>query len=319
MKTPFRTLALLLLLTGSLGAHAQVDPNRVVVTINGEDVKGAEYYRRMEYLPGVGKRSGDNFAEFPPGFLTIEQLITERLVLQLAKEKGVAPTDAEVQAELQAAVEDNPKILQDWTDSGRTRAELEYEFKYQLAQFKLITQGITITDQQVEQFYKENPTMFTLPKRIKLRVIVVNTEADKLAVEADLKAKKPFSDVAKARSLDLSRSIGGDYGISAYDDLSPAAKDAVNKRGADGVTDWVTSGNNYVKFWVEQVLPEEKIPLDAKTKRRIRKQRMADIGNVKNDIKKMMSDMRARAKIDIKQKEFADAYKKFIDQYLTGG
>ena len=46
---------------------------------------------------------------------------------------------------------------------------------------------------------------------------------------------------------------------------------------------------------------------------------MADIGNVKTNLKKMMSDMRARAKIDIKQKEFSDAYKKFVDSYLRGG
>ena len=56
-------------------AQNMVDPNRVVLVINGEEIKGAEYYRRMEYLPGVGSQMGASFSDFPPGFLTIQQLI----------------------------------------------------------------------------------------------------------------------------------------------------------------------------------------------------------------------------------------------------
>lgn len=312
-------LTLALLCFSSVATLAQVDPNRIIVVVNGEEVKGNEYYRRMEFLPGVGKLANGTVAEFPPGFLTIEQLITERLVLQLAKEKNVFPTEAEVQQELGFALEESPKLMEEWLASGRSRAELEYQTRFNLAQFKILTQGITITDQQVDQFFKDNPTIFTLPKRVQLRVIAVTTDAEKAAVDTDLKAKKPFADVAKARSQDVSRSSGGDYGISPMEGLGAMVQDAINKRAADGTTDWISSNGTWIKFYVEKVIPEEKLPLDAKTRRRIRKQRMADNGNVKNDVKKMMSDMRAKAKIDIKQKEFADAYKSFVESYLRGG
>ena len=299
-------------------SSAQVDVNRVVVVINGEEVKGGEYYRRMEHLPGVGKASSGGFAEYSPGFLTIEQLITERLVFQLAKERSVDPTDAEVQAELTAMMEDNPKLLEEWQNGGRTRPELEYEVRYQLAQFKLLSKGITITDQQVEQFYKDNPTMFTVPKRAKLRVIVVDSRTAADAVDADLKSGKTFAAVAMARSLDLSKSIGGDYGVTPIGQLSQQAQDAVNKRKPDGTTEWLESEGNYIKFLVEQVLPEEKQPLDAKLKRQIRKMRMIDNGRVKNDLQKDMAAMRAKAKIDIKQKEFAEAYTRFTKTFGGG-
>jgi parvulin-like peptidyl-prolyl isomerase len=313
-----KKLLLPIFLLATQFSHAQVDPSRVVFTVNGEEVKGGEYYRRMEYLPGVGRASGSGFAEYPPGFLTIEQLITERFLLQLAKEKGVLPTDAEVQQELTNAIEDSPKLLEDWQNAGRTRPELEYEMRYQLAQFKLITRGITITDQQVEQFYNSNPTMYTLPKRVKLRVIVVDSVTAKEAVDADLKSGKTFAQVAGTRSLDLSKAIGGDYGITPIGQLSAQAQDAVTKKKADGTTDWLESDGNYIKFLVEQVLPEEKQPLDAKLKRRIRKQRMLDNGRVKNDLQKEMSAMRAKSKIDIKQKEFAEAYNRFIKAFGSG-
>src|SRR4051794_21708042 len=101
---------LMLALMGVSMAQNPVDATRVVATVNGVEIKGAEYYRRMEFLPGVGRNLGDGFAEFPPGFLTLEQLITEKLVLQLAKDKGVFPTDVEVKAELDYRKTKNPNL-----------------------------------------------------------------------------------------------------------------------------------------------------------------------------------------------------------------
>ena len=72
-------------------SNGQVDPNRTIATINGEAIKGLEYYHRMEFLPGVTKRYGGQAIESPPGFLTVVELIGEKLLLQLAKEKGVMP------------------------------------------------------------------------------------------------------------------------------------------------------------------------------------------------------------------------------------
>lgn len=114
---------LLLALTGA--ALAQVDPARVVATVNGVAIKGDEYYHRMEFLPGVGKNMGDGFAEFPPGFLTLEQLITEKLVFQLAKEKGVMPTQADIDAELQYRMSKDKTLQVDWLASGQTFADLQ--------------------------------------------------------------------------------------------------------------------------------------------------------------------------------------------------
>jgi hypothetical protein len=300
---------------------AQVDPARTIATINGEELKGGEYYRRMEFLGGVGKRDGDNFFEAPPGFLTLEQLITERLVLQLAKQKGAAPTDIEVAAELKARTEENPKLLTEWVAMGRTAEELNAQIRYELAQFKISSFGITVTDQEVEKHYKENPTMYTLPKQVKLRVIVVEKEADKTAVDRDLAAGKPFNDVAKQLSVDISRATGGEYGTVPLAIMSTNAKAAVEAAKIGQSTAWVSSqtadgGNRFVKFQVLDIMPEKKLELDARLRRNIRRQMMLDRGRVKNNIRDEMNAMRAKAKIDIKEPQFAEIYKKFIEQYL---
>ncbi|MFI5386313.1 MAG: peptidyl-prolyl cis-trans isomerase [Fimbriimonadales bacterium] len=310
-------------------AIGQVDPQRVVATVNGVDIKGAEYYRRMEFLPGVGRNLGESFAEFPPGFLTLEQLITEKLVFQLAKDKDVMPTEPEVQDELRYRLGRNPKLLDDWVAAGRTRAELEYEVKFDLAQFKILTAGITVTDQEVEKYYKDFPTTFTVPAQASLRVIVVRTQADADAVDQELAAGKAFADVAKAHSADVTAARGGDYGTVPVTYLSPQVSKAVQTIKVGATTQWFSATPNpnagpdvaKFKFLLEKFVQPVLQTLDADLRRQIRQQIMMENGKKKNNIKKELNALRAKATIDIKEKGFSDAYKKFMDAYLkaSGG
>ncbi len=308
----------LIVLSVAASSLAQIDPARVVVTINGEEIKGAEYYRRMEFLPNVGKRLGDRYAEFPPGFMTIEQLITERLVYQLAKAANCLPTDGEIQAEYARAKAENPKYVQDWIDSGKLLEDLLNQFKYELTTFKLVTKGITITDQEVDDYYKANKaSKFTVPKRVKLRVIVVDSEDKKTAVDNELKAGKAFGEIAQKYSVDVTKVAQGQYGTVPIDDLAEPVRNALNTTSIGKATVWIPAKDQFVKFLKEDAIPESVVPLDDKVRRDIRTRMMLDKGRVKNDIAKMMLDARKTAKIDIKNKEFAEAYKKFIDNYLS--
>jgi foldase protein PrsA len=299
-------------------ALAQVDSGRVVATVNGEEIRGSEYYRRMEYLPGVGKLVGEGrVAEFPPGFMTLEQLITERLITQLAKEKGVSATPAEAEQELRNRLEENPKLLEDWTSTGQTREELLYQIQLELNQFKVLTFGINVTDQEVDEFYAKNPEIFTIPRRVTLRVIAVPTVGDREAVDADLKAGKTFADVAKARSMDITKSTGGEYGTVPITALNEQVRTAIGKVKIGETTEWLSTTDAQVKFLLEGVVPETKQPMSPILKRQTRQRMMLDKGRVKNDIQALMADMRKKANIDIKQKEFAEAYRQFINAYLS--
>lgn len=301
---------------------AQVDPNRTIATVNGEVIKGAEYYRRMEFLAGVGKVYQGGFAEFPPGFLTIEQLITEKLILQLAKEKGVLPSDADVEAEMKVAQDDDPKFLEQWTATGRTRQEMAYQTRVNLAQFRLISRGITVTDGEVEKFYTDNPTLFTVPKHLHLRIIVVDTDEKAKAVDADLAAGKKFEDVARVHTLDdFSKASGGDFGDRSWEDLSPEARTSLENVKAGGTSGWIPdpATKTRVKFYIEKVTAPFKRPLDATLRRSIRREQMMSKGRVANNLQKDIADMRKRAQITITEKSFSDAYRKFIDGLLGGG
>lgn len=302
-------------------AAAQVDPNRVVVVVNGEEIKGTEYYHRMEFMEGIGKRTGNSVTELPPGLWALDQIITERLIFQLAKEKGVSPTDTEVTNEIAIRMKANPDLMTIWKSAGRTEADYTNRVRLDLAQYKIQTEGITITDQDVEKFYKENPAAFTTPKLYKLRVISVADQAGKDAVDADLKGGKAFPDVAKARSTDVTAQVGGELEPIPVDYMNNATKKAVEASKLGGTTEWVQTGSAeqpvYVKFMIENIVPPTKQELNENVRKDIRRQRMIDLGNVRNNIQKEMAEMRKKAKIDIKQAEFAEAYKALIQAYLS--
>ncbi|MEQ1822209.1 MAG: peptidyl-prolyl cis-trans isomerase [Fimbriimonadaceae bacterium] len=300
-------------------ALAQVDLTSTIVVINGEEVKGSEYYRRMEFLPGVGKQLGNGFAEFPPGLLTIEQLVTERLILQMAKDKGVLPTAAEVKDEIAYQMQLNPDYTKSFLDTGQTLAELDYQTKVRVARFKLTTFGITVTDAEVAEFYKKNSSIYSTPKMVTLKVIAVDTEEKAKAVDADLAAGKSFSDVAKARSLDVSAATGGEFGRRPYFELAEIVRGEVDKIKVGGITEWIVGEKTRVKFMLVAADPEKARPLDDVLKKIIRREILITRGSIKNNIRQDMIVMRKKAQISITQKEFDDAYKKFIDVIIRDG
>lgn len=312
-----RFLTTLTLAAIALSAFAQVDSNRVVAVVNGVEIRGAEYYRRMEFLPGVGRRVGNAIAEAPPGFLTIDSLINEELILQLAKQKGCSATDAEVQADLLARQQAAPTFVQNWTANGRTMDELKRLVLIELTQFKLATFGVTITDQELERFYKDNPTRFTLLKSAKLRVIAVSEDATRDKVDAALKGGKTFAATAVEFSEDVTRASGGELGKPVLTMLPKDVQTAIGAIKIGQITAWVKSENVWTKFALEDVYPERLLPLDAPLRAQIRRQLMIDKGAVRNDVSRDIQALRIKSKIDIKEKQFADTYNSLMGR--SGG
>lgn len=312
-----------LLLTFAGAAFAQIDPARVIAVVDGTEIKGAEYYRRMEFLPGVGRVIGNTFQQFFPGFMTLEQLINEKLIFELAKSKGVLPTDAQIKDELDNRVRLDSQYVSRYLASGRNEQDLNVDMKFELAQLNLLTAGITVTDQEVEQFYAQNHPMFTTPARFKLRLIAVTSKAQADATDQDLATGKKFEDVAKAHSVDASATIGGDFGYHSGDEFPEEVRKALTNTKPGDITPWFSggTGENQFKFQVIETTPEKLQDLTAEIKREARLRMRMDRGRIKNDIKKDLDALRRKATIEIKDKALSEAYKKYIDAYFkaTGG
>lgn len=292
-----RTSTLLLALLAPM-AIAQTPMDKTLVIVNGQAIDAKTYFKRMEVMPNVGSLVQDKFVEATPGYLTISKLINETLMLQLAKENGVAPTDSEVEAKLKEQQTENSELLASLQRIGFSVDDLKYDIRLQIAEFKLQTMGINITDQEVETFYKDHLAQFTLPKRFVLRVIAVDTDDKKKAVDAALSSGKAFGDVAREQSMDLSKSKDGLMGEVPESSLIGNSAAAVISTKKGGMTDWLSNGEISVKFLVEDILDKKVLPLDADLKSRIRRNLMLDKGRVKNNVSQMMEAMRKKSKIE---------------------
>jgi len=307
-------MALMCLLLAAV-TTAQTDPNAVFATVNGDEIKSGEFWH---FLAWYRIKPDSPMARLPVGFLAANELVTQRLVYQIARDKGVSPTQQQVEDEIQNQVDSDPTILPELKADGRPESDLYDDIKYQLAQYNLQTFGITITDQELEDHYHRYTSEFTIPKQYKLRVIAVQDDSEQSAVDSELAAGKSFADVAAAHSLDVSKAKGGEFGTVPESNLNTTTLQAISSVKIGEVTPWVegaNAGSIKVKYQIEDIIPSSVKPLDARLRRQIRHKLALDKGNVKNSYAKDLETAWLSAKVTISQPGFQKLYDDFVKQY----
>lgn len=298
-------------------ASAQVDPDRVVVRVNDKPIIGRDYYKRMEVQPGLGAVGPNRtFIQIYPGYLTLRWLIEEELLVQLAESKGLAPTDVQIDTELKIRLEDNAAQVREMLSFGFNENDLRRRILVDLSEFNVLTEGITITDFEVEKQYTDNILRYTLQKRYRLRMISVKGEDAKKVVDDALAAGTSFEEVARNHSIEISKYVGGSIGVVPEDEMSPSTRTIIADTRKGRTTEWFAQGDNFGKFLVEEIMEQEVLPLDAKLTRVIRETLMRTRGQAKNNIPLMMVEFRKKAKLEFDGFPFADD---LIRHFSVGG
>ena len=286
-----------------------------VATINGETLTAKNYYRRMEYLPGLGRRtSTGQFIEIMPAIATLDALVTETLLLQIAASKGLMPSEQEIDQEVSYRVRKNSSYIGDWQLVGRTMPELRHMIKVERAQFKIQTEGIVVTESDIQSNYEgAKASRYTIPPRVKLKVIIVNNADSKTKVDNGFKAGKSFESLATEFSTDPSKAIGGDFGVIPVDLLGDEVKSAIKTMKVGERTAWIGKEGVFAKFQVEALLPQAIIPLDGDVKEDLRREMMIRRGQGKVNMGNLIREARINAKISIASPEIDKAYKQFVE------
>lgn len=308
MRTRMKRWALILGMALATASWSQ--GSQPVIKVNGESIVQDTYVKRMAILPGVGRLVGNRFVAGTPGFLTLQQMINEMLMVQLAKSKGVEPTAQEIQQELDRNVKDDPEFVKSWLRSGLTESDLRYELKVQLSEFKVTTMGVTITDFQVKKYYDDQKREFTIPKKYRLRIIAANSAEMKKSIDAELAAGKKFEEVASKYSQDISKVDGGLLGDLDESQMTDTVKQLVTPMKAGSSSPWLAGeSGTEVKFFVEKITESSVMPFDDLVKYKVWKKLMIDRGNVKNNVAQMMENMRKNAKFEFTGTPFDEQIK----------
>ena len=291
---------------GGGGGDSQLQDGDLAV-VNGDSISMAEYYRYLERKPMVQVVAADSVqagqaAEMavavPLGFQALRDLINRRILLQVASDDKVPPTQSDIEKELDFQKKQNPDFMPRLIGQGMNLAEIRRDLTLDLAKEHILTKGVTVTPSDVDDFVKKNPDKFMIPAQAKLYVVMVKDDAGKKQVDADLAANKPFPTVAATYSIDpKARASQGLFPVSDVSRMGPALQLLVNETAAGKTTDWKSDGPNFVKVYIEQKVDAKKRTIDDTLKETVRRALAMERGSQANDLPKRLVEKLKASKI----------------------
>jgi foldase protein PrsA len=209
-------------------------------------------------------------------FQALQDLVTQKLIIQMARDKGFKLDDTAVQAEIATLEKINPGYVKNLQARGLTMEQIRQSIRVDLAQEHLLTEGIKISDQQVDKFIKDSPNAFLKPAMAEVVQIVVRDERSKQRADNLLSQGRNFTDVARevnpqnvpSRSeLNLTAmkaQVAAPVVRTLYTGLTTTAPGRA--------TAWIKlADNEQVKYLVERRTQESKIEITKERRERIRR------------------------------------------------
>jgi peptidyl-prolyl cis-trans isomerase C len=186
------TGALALTLFASLPLRAE-DANPVLVKVNGAEIRQSDVKLAEEEL-------GPSLAQMDPATKkenVLAFLIDMKIVAKAAEDKKI---------------EDRPDF----------KARLAFTRNRLLMDNLLATEGkAAATDEAMKKVYDEAAKQIAGEQEVHARHILVETEDEAKAVEAELKKGADFAELAKTKSKDPGAADGGDLGFFTKDQMVP--------------------------------------------------------------------------------------------------
>lgn len=216
-----------------------------VAVVNGEKITRADLDKNpnmMSVIAQAKQQYGENYDKNADAMDVIktqrqqilDNMITEKVVAQKAKEMNLLPDESKLKAEVEKQYNDIKK-QQFGNDETKFQAALKQQnfteqslkdlFLSQLRSQEMyknvsdnLSKNVKVDDKKVQDYYNANKAQFTeKPNQIHLAHILVKTEDEANKVKARLDKGEDFAKVAKEVSTDPgSKDKGGDLGTVPY-------------------------------------------------------------------------------------------------------
>jgi len=291
-----------------------------VAVVNGARITRNQFITLMEHRqtirvdPNSIRPNGMATVPGSVGFQSIADLIRNQLVLQLAKDEGVAPTETDIQKELQYQITRKPDYLKLAMEQGFTKDAILDDLRIALAQERVITKGITVPDDEVDRYIKNNPTQFEEPKSAQLSYIVVASDEKKKQVDEQLNGKVSFSVVASQLSeAPGAKSNQGRFPETDFRKFSPTLQALVDRTLEGQSTDWIKEGNSWVKFFVEQKRAARAVPITPVLKEAVKRNMAMMRGQKGSDFERKLSKKVLSANVQLTNPRYQELWKKTIE------
>ncbi|WP_159564882.1 peptidylprolyl isomerase [Budvicia diplopodorum] len=200
--------------------------------------------------------SGTNFA-LPSEAQSIIALIDQKRDIRTANIDMAALA-------AQKTAEPSEQAVKDFYEQNKNRftAPESVRVNYIEVDAASLTDGLTVTAQEIADFYAKNKPMYMQKPRFNYSIIVLEKESDAKSVLEQLKTGANFADVAKAKSIDKdSAAKGGELGwLEASAVTDDIAKAKLTEKGQ--ISDLIHSDLGYLVVRLNDTQPEQQKPLD---------------------------------------------------------
>ncbi len=234
----------------------------------------------------------------------IQGIVTLTLLGDYAKNKGIAVDSKEVDTTF-AGIEQKfgkDKFVSILNESGMTVDEVKQQIKEQLIAkdvYSNVEKNVKVSDADEKTFYEQHKTKFNVPDEVQARHILVKTKPEAEKIEKELKSGKSFTELAMKESIDKGSAVkGGDLGFFSAEQMVPAfskAAFALKKTGQISPIVQTQYG-----FHIIQLIARKQGKSMTFNEVKPQLAQMLAQQQAKTDFEKLINDLKAKTKIDIK-------------------
>lgn len=220
------------------------DSGEAVASVNGVAILREDYETAVEQTRLRFAQQGRNISDTEmESFRTeiLDQLIAEELLYQEALRQGLEPEEQAVESQLQQ-MRSQFETDEQWQQALASNNTTEEDLRIQIERNSVIQQVVTdavgdstqVSQQEIQEFYENNPEVFEQGEQIAARHILISTEeleGDAAIEEARQRAQNvrqellggaDFAALAQERSEGPSASRGGELGTFGRGQMVPA-------------------------------------------------------------------------------------------------
>lgn len=287
-----------------------------VVAVDGENVTKDEFNQYIATKRTVRVVIQGQVVEVPVaetlGFQALQELATQKIVMHMAADEGLMPTEKEIDAEIDFKKSLSPSFLNDLKAAGYTMGQIKREVAYSLCEERLLTRGITVDMAEVDQMMKDNPNQFIEPATIDVYQVLVLSEQRKQLVDQELRASQSFKAVAAKYNQDP----GGERRQLQAANLREPLKSLIGEAGPGTTTDWIQSGSGFAKFYVEGRTEAKPMDMTPEKKEYLRRQIALSYGRQANDLPQQVSKSLRGSDVLVSEDEavLKEMWKRFEDR-----
>jgi len=214
------------------------------------------------------------------GFQVLQELATQKIVMHMAADAGLAPTTDDVEAQIDFNTKINPRYLDTLRDLGYSMAQIRREVAFQLAEERLLTRGIKVKMEEVEKLIREEPEQFMQPAIVDFYQVFVLSQERMDQVDAELAAAQPFKVVAAM----YNQAPEGERVTLRLDSLPASVRETLENAPIGRTTDWVATAGGFKRYLIQSRTEATMPEMTDTRKELIRRQLALAYGRRANDL-----------------------------------